>query len=266
MPPEQQKLRGLLLVPDGLVYPIFKRLLEQGDLPNFSRYVYDRSLVNVDHAFSCHPSATTECMQAINTGRYPHDPGAVSYFKETNSVRNTTGRDYLSGSNCAGLKTVFHYVDPWTISIYNTHHDGVNEPHWGWLSFNNLSYFLGALGETSNQIAVRRVIEAFRERPVKFAEVYLHVYDRFAHTIRSEKKLEDKYRRFDRYVGEMCDVLENRGILDETLIVFLSDHSMSDVEQSVDQRRQSRDLLRDDAYLPRQFFGRHQCPWTQLLS
>jgi|TARA_B100001971_G_C18128942_1_gene503713 predicted AlkP superfamily phosphohydrolase/phosphomutase len=104
---KDNNMKGLLLVPDGLVYPLFNEFLQEGKLPNISKYIYDRKIIEVENAFSCHPSSTFENMQAINTGMFPYDPGATHYSHQSDTIIDLLRLDNVSKGYCAKRDTIF---------------------------------------------------------------------------------------------------------------------------------------------------------------
>ncbi|MFC1691042.1 alkaline phosphatase family protein [Nanoarchaeota archaeon] len=230
-----EKLNGILISVDGLIYSIFLELLKNGELPNIQEHIYDRALVNVDRAICCHPSATDENKQAIITGMFPHDPGGVAFLRETGAVYNRIGEHILDRGDCAKRPTIHHHLDGTTASIYSPWNSGVTYGHPFWDPKNGLKYLAGISKEKSNEVAVSRFKSLVEERQPKFTEVYFYAYDRFGHTIKSEEKLKNKYRLFDKYVGQIVQILKDNNLYENTLISFLSDHSMGvDLTESVD--------------------------------
>jgi hypothetical protein len=223
-------MRGVLLVPDGLVYPLFKRLLDKGNLPNIQRYIYDRSLVEVKQAFSCHPSSTFENMQAINTGRFPYSPGATHYSRQTETINDLLRSNNPSKGDCAKHDTVFKYVGSPAISIHNPWNDAANDKHPALYSSASLAYLRGWNG--SNAAAIGRFIESLKSTSPVFAELWFPAYDRFGHTL-SDQKLRSRYIGFDKLVGRLANALITRGLMEETLFILLSDHSQSEVAKNI---------------------------------
>ena len=124
----ENKLKGLLLVLDGLVLPLFEELVKQGKMPNFSEHLIGRKMLNVRSAFSCHPSSTYENMQAINTGQFPLDPGATYFSSSTSNIVDLLRVDNTSKGFCAKKRTIFHHVSN-SVSIHNPWNDGADDKH-----------------------------------------------------------------------------------------------------------------------------------------
>ncbi len=245
----RDKLNGLLIVVDGLVHTIYEDMLRQGDLPNISEHIKGRSIVEAEQTFSCHPSETLTSMQALNTGQFPFTPGAVVYHPKTRSVMNYIGRHRLSAANCEGRQTIFDLIEGRTASFYNPWHDGVSDPHPSWMYVDNLPHIFGFLSDVSNRVAVRRFARTLQEQPIRFAEIYFYAYDRFGHTIKTERGLKRKYRRLDQHIGRIIQELKKSSgpmSLENTIVTFLSDHSMSEVRHSLD----FRDICRRAGFKP----------------
>src|SRR3989338_2212331 len=120
---------GLLVIADGIVFPIFNELLNQGRLPNISRHIVERAVVDVENAISSHPSSTYENMQALNTGMFPYDPGATSYSAQSGTINDMLRFDNPSKGHTAKRKkrkkkTIFHFFPGNGISIPNPRKQG----------------------------------------------------------------------------------------------------------------------------------------------
>jgi hypothetical protein len=223
------RLKGLLLVLDGLVLPLFEEMIKRGRMPNVSEHVIGRKILNIKNAFSCHPSSTYENMQAINTGRFPLDPGATYFSSSTASIVDLLRVDNPSKGFCAKRRTIFHHI-PNSVSIHNPWNDGADDKHPGVYSLGSAGYALG--WEGSNFAAVQRYLQTLKSRKPSFAEIWFPAYDRFAHTL-PESKLLKKYERFDRHFGRIVKGMKETGTYDDTIIIILSDHGMGDVSCNI---------------------------------
>ena len=221
----ENKLKGLLLVLDGLVLPLFEELVKQGKMPNFSEHLIGRKMLNVRSAFSCHPSSTYENMQAINTGQFPLDPGATYFSSSTSNIVDLLRVDNTSKGFCAKKRTIFHHVSN-SVSIHNPWNDGADDKHPNIYSLNSAWYALG--WEGSNFAAVERYLRTLKNKNPSFTEIWFPAYDRFAHTL-SKDKLLKRYELFDRHLGKIVKGMKVAGTYNNTVIMLLSDHSMEDV-------------------------------------
>ena len=159
------------------MFDIFNDLLLKGDLPNISRHLIERSLLDIENVFCCHPSSTYENMQAINTGSFPFDPGATYFSSHSSGIVDLLRLDNPSKGNCAKRKTIFHYIPDSAISIHNPWNDGADDKHPNIYSLSSLYYLMRWNG--SNRAAVGRFKRALKNRKPKFAEIWFPAYDRF---------------------------------------------------------------------------------------
>ena len=230
---------GLLVIADGIVFPIFNELLNQGRLPNISRHIVERAVVDVENAISSHPSSTYENMQALNTGMFPYDPGATSYSAQSGTINDMLRFDNPSKGHTAKRKTIFHYVPANAISIHNPWNDGADDKHPGIYSLAALNYLRG--WEGSNRAAVGRYEWALKNRqPLNFAEICFPAYDRFGHA-KPDDLLKIEYMQLDRHIGKMMKALQDAGQYDETLVIFMADHSMSETHGQTNPNEVARD-------------------------
>jgi arylsulfatase A-like enzyme len=125
----------------------------------------------------------------------------------------------------------FNLIPNGAVSIHNPWNDGADDKHPNIYSLASLHYLNGWSG--SNYAAANRFIKTLGNREVNFTEIWFPAYDRFGHTIKSDDKLKRKYMQFDNLVGKIAKGLEDKSQLDETLIILLADHSMSEVKENV---------------------------------
>ncbi|MDD9954096.1 MAG: alkaline phosphatase family protein [Candidatus Woesearchaeota archaeon] len=223
--------KGVLLVPDGLQYPLFQDMLARGALPHIQHYIVNRALVNVEHAFTGFPSSTFEQMPALMTGQRSHQPGAI-FLTEDGTRVNYIGNDNPSKGNTGKRDTIFRFIDQWTVSIFNPWNDHADDKHFANHSLKTLAqYARGWAG--SNGAAVSRLLHAMEDRqPLNFAALWFFAMDRYGHK-KSDHALAQKYQRFDSLIGKIGERLEERGELEETLLILTSDHGMAPVQETV---------------------------------
>ena len=212
-------IKGLIIVPDGIKYDIFKDMLDKDKLPNIKEHIVDRLLVSADNAFSVNPSSTSEAMPALMTGCFPCFPGSTY-------LRNMIPFDLLRKQNpskgdCTKKRTIFGY-DFFSVSIHNPWNDGANDKHPDIYSLAMMNYLIGRW-RGSNSAAALRYRHTLRYDP-DFTGIWLPSFDRYGHN-NSDHGLKRRYHQLDRFVGNCAEAQKDAGTYDSTTISLVSDHS-----------------------------------------
>jgi hypothetical protein len=84
---------ALIYVVDGIPNDLFRRMLNEGDLPNFQRHIYERGIYSKHHV-TVFPPLTFPAMGSIFSGCYPSHHNVPNFFWV--SRKNTHYRNYLS--------------------------------------------------------------------------------------------------------------------------------------------------------------------------
>jgi len=264
-PPEAaEKPTAIVFMVDGVNADVFRRLLDDGRLPNLRRYFVDRGLY-VERCVVSLPSVTLSNETSLVTGLWPGHHGVTgnTWFDRNRLVlrnyeelaeKNLVDGDYLA-------PTIFERLsDVTTLSLFF-------QPHRGAAQFveNLLSagppYFFGWY-DLVDRISLWRFVNVAEIAKVQgefpaivFSYLLSPDMEAYRHGISS-----DAYRaaldHTDAQVGRILRDLESAGRLDRTVLVMVSDHGMTDVVR----HRPIYDFFRDELRLA---VSRVEGPWEQ---
>ena len=223
---------------DGLNSDIFAELLDEGKLPNISRYFVSRGLY-VPRCVANIPSVTMVNETSLVTGRFSghHGITGINWFDRTKCVwrnyetiaqKNTLDSDYQA-------ETVFERLkDRSTCSLFFQGHRGATKFAENWTSAGP-PFFFGWY-EFVDRISLCRfeivgdISKARGEFP-GFTIAYLLAADMRAYN----KGLGEEYRQAlihaDAQIGRVVKDFENQGLLEKLVLVLTSDHGMLPVEK-----------------------------------
>ena len=245
---------AIVFFADGVNRHVFARLLADGRLPAIERYFVQRGLY-VERCLSSVPSVTLACETSFVTGVFPgrHGVTGIKWFDrnrlvwrnyETIAQKNTLDGDYIA-------PTIFERLDDeTTMSLFYQAHRGATKFAENWTSAGP-PYFFGWYGLVDRLSLLRFNIAASvarqRGRFPAFIIAYLlwpdmEAYRSGVSTDAYEKALEHT----DAQIGRVLRDLDAAGRLDTTVIVFATDHGMTDVAQHWPIETVVRDTFRLD--------------------
>ncbi len=224
---------------DGVNAAVFEEMLDAGELPAIRHYFVDRGLY-VRRGVADVPSVTLANLTSFVTGRFPghHGVTGINWFDrntlvwrnyETIAQKNTLDGDYVA-------PTVYEqFPTRTTISVFFQPHRGTTKFIENWTSAGPPYYF--GWYEFVDRLTLFRfhlVNEIARARAAAPAVTiaYLLAPDFFAYENgASDPRYRDAMRHTDYQIGRVLGDLERAGRLDETVIAFVTDHGMMDVER-----------------------------------
>ena len=239
--------RFIFILVDGSPYQIFKELVEDGTLSNIKKYVIDRGVFR--KAVTAFPSTTGPAFIPFFMGRFPgpaNIPGirwlSKKQFQNPHRFRSPgicsyMGMEALSFSaDLPNSPTLFDLFSP-VNNIYNLLTRGC--PPSGDLTrrVKPLAYTYAHFSERwrfVNAIAARKLLQAVKG-DAEFIMCLFPAVDTFSHLSHTRSPhVMDTYREVDRTVGEVCRILQASKEFDNTLIMIISDHGMSNTHTHID--------------------------------
>ena len=240
--------RFVFIIVDGAPYAIFKKLLENGDLPNIKKHVVDQGSLN--RAISVFPSTTGPAFIPFFMGLYPgtaNIPG-IRWLSKSNfqlphrfkrpGICSYMGLDglHFEADLPPNHPTLFNFFSP-VSNIYNLLTRGCPPAK-------NLTRRLKPLVYTYahfshrwrfvNQTAIRHLHKA-AEAGDKFIMCLFPAVDTFSHlTDTQSPQVLQTYREIDTAIGHLVGILQKAGTLQETLILITSDHGMTNTHTHID--------------------------------
>src|SRR5262245_10430082 len=232
--------RCLLLLVDGSRSDVFRELCEGGELPHCDRFF--RQGGRFSDAVSVFPSTTGPAYLPFLTGCYPGTcdvPGIRWFDKKAyglGSPRSKRYRRYVGFESFlmnrdlkSDKRTLFQFFQH-PVNIFSPINRGTTSranktTHsriWYW-------YYAHLTDRWSmvDEAAATKLLKALEEE-TDFAFVVFPAVDEFSHLAypRHEKTIE-AYLKVDAAVGRIVQKLKDKGWLEETLVVLVSDHGLS---------------------------------------
>ncbi len=248
----------LLLLADGTNAAIWEELRAAGELPGLERGLLapaglaGGSTLPLPLATSVFPSTTGPAHLPFLTGRFPgpaNVPGIrwldpVVYGRHPCSLDRF--RSYMGPGNYLASRDLSPAVDtlfeqlPDHASIAGNVRRGVrfraDLTRWAKPAHNVRSFFVEEW-YGMDDAATRALCGAVRRQTTfVFASFYAADSNGHKHGPRHPRTLE-AYRRIDRTVGEVADLLAQRGRAAETLIALVADHGLTQTEHHLDLQR-----------------------------
>lgn len=237
IPPDAQRQGAVVFVVDGLNGRVFGEMLDAGKLPAIQRYFVDRGLY-APRAVAGTPSVTLANLTSLVTGQFPGHHGIVgiNWFDrdeliwrnyETIAQKNTLDADYTA-------PTLYEYLrGELTFSIFFQPHRRATKFVENWTSAGPLFFFgwyeyIDRLTLSRLQI-VTDVAREYRRFPaVTFVYLLAPDFRGYRRGVSSEA-YRDAVVHTDRQIGRVLGDVERAGLLDEVLLMLVSDHGMDDV-------------------------------------
>jgi arylsulfatase A-like enzyme len=251
LPPGSRTPGAIVFLVDGVNAALFEQMLDDGELPAIERYFVDRGLY-APRAVANTPSVTLANETSVVTGVFPghHGITGINWFDrnrliwrnyETIAQKNTLDGDYTA-------TTIYErFPRRTTFSVFYQAHRGATKFIENWTSAGP-PFFFGWY-EFVDRLTLYRlsivadVARKRRELPA-FTMVYLLSPDFRAYADGvSSPAYRDALRHTDYQIGRVLGDLERAGLLDETILALVSDHSLCDVERHLPLERFLRERV-----------------------
>ena len=239
----------IFIMADGARADVFTELLGRGDLPNISRYVIERGSFGI--ASSVFPSTTGPAYTPYIFGKFPgrcnfpgirwFDRGIYPDRRKLHSFkrfRSYIGLEtYFMNSDVSTDNTSLFEVFPRSGNILNEMSRGVSFKY-DKTRFSKLYYKMkGHFTDKSDEVdmVARRLL--LRELDVMHDFIFvvflgIDTYSHINHPF--HRKVLDSYVRIDETIRLIAQKLGAEGKLDETLIVIVSDHGLTQTHSHFD--------------------------------
>lgn len=269
----------IFIMADGARADVFSELLQNGDLPNISKYLVENG--SYKEAVTVFPSTTGPAYTPYIFGKYPgrcNLPG-IRWFDRNayedklfslDRFRSYIGLEtYLMNSDVSkDFKTVFE-IFPRGVNIFNELSRGINLKNdktlFSKLYYKVKSHFTDKSDEV-DLVAERLLLKSLKQYPDYVYTVFLGI-DTYSHINHPfHKKVIDSYRRIDNTVGLLTRTLEREGRLDETLIVISSDHGLTQTHSHFDSLEFMNHLGYKTFYYPNVFKHYRDADAASLVS
>jgi len=252
--PEPPKQPGaVVFFVDGVSPTVFQKLLDAGSLPNIRKYFVDRGCT-IERCVANVPSVTLANETSFVTGLFPghHGITGINWFDRnrlmTRNYETINQKNALDGDYTA--RTIFEYLaDETTFSLFFQAHRGATKFVENWMSAGP-PYFFGWY-QFVDRIALWRfdiVAEVSRKRDRLPALVIAYLLAPDMEAYRSGVSSE-AYRKAlvhaDAHIGRILRDYEKAGLLENLILVLVSDHGMTDIEHHWPIEK----FLRDDVRL-----------------
>ncbi len=237
----------VFIMADGARADVFQELLKKGDLPNISKFIIEKGTYT--NAVSVFPSTTGPAYAPFILGKYPgrcNLPGIRWFDRELYSTklfnlhrfRSYVGIEtfLMNGDISKDTNTLFE-IFPNSISILNELNRGIGFAR-DKTRFRKIYYKVkGHFTKRSDEVdlAARRILLNSLDNHPQFTYVVFLGIDTYSHSSHPfHKDVIDSYLRIDETIGLLCQDLELKGRLEETLIIIASDHGLSPTHSHFD--------------------------------
>ena len=232
---------------DGARADVFGKLLKQGDLPNISKYIVQKG--SYKNAVTVFPSTTGPAYTPYILGKFPgrcNFPGIrwfdkkefAKTFFSLKRFRSYIGHEtYLMNHDISkDHKTIFEII-PDSLSILNELTRGItaggDKTRYSKIYYKLKSHFTNKTNEVDK--VSRRILLANSNRLPEFSFVVYLGIDNYSHlTHPFHKSVLDSYKIIDKSIGELAKSLIKKDILDDTLLLIVSDHGLSQTHSHFD--------------------------------
>ncbi len=226
---------------DGARFDVFKNLVDQGKLPNISKYFLKTG--ELKKILTTFPSTTGPAYLPFLTGESPgicNIPGIRWFDKNFSKHRSYVGigSRFINADLAPNIKTLFHLI-PHSFNIFNPISAGLS-------SVRNKVQGLGALLATYGhftsrwQLLEKRIKESFI-KILKFKPQFVFCVfpsiDGISHVESpTSPRVIEAYSRIDQYIGEILEkhIQRNDPHFENTLVIISSDHGLSETHSHFD--------------------------------
>jgi hypothetical protein len=266
----------LLFLVDGMRADLTQQMIQDGELPNIKKYLYDRGC-HVENATTTVPSITYAAISSVVTGCYPghHDIMGNKWFDRVSGKYQNYlhTRSYQQVDRDMHASTIYEVLDDkYTVTIQTAHRRGATRPYDNWMS-SGIDYFLGCMTDIDRLIPKR-----FEEAGncalqngcwPDFVFAYFPAMDAIGH---SHGANSEEYRQslinVDTQIGRICGSLEKHGLLDRYYLILVSDHGHNQMRTNC--RWIPKNFFRRDLNIPLvyKWFLNNQssCEWHKYLK
>lgn len=239
--------RCILILADGARPDVLNQELIKGKLPNIARYLVDKGTQQT--ILTTFPSTTGPAYLPFLTGCYPgtcNVPGIRWFDREHYGKK---GWSFKSFRSYVGLETLLfdHDMNPNVktafeifenpISIFNNIHRGIPKGNNKTKHSRIWYYYYAHLTDHwvfIDRAAQKKVIQSLDENP-DFIFVVYPAIDEYSHRSSPfNPRAIQAYHELDGYVGGIVAHLKTKGWEEDTLIVIVSDHGLSDTKTHFD--------------------------------
>ena len=239
--------RCIIFLIDGARPDVLNDELKKGNLPNLARYFAEEGTNQT--ILTSFPSTTGPAYLPFLTGCYPgtcNIPG-IRWFDKSHyakhgwsfkSFRSYVGLEtfLLNHDICKDIKTAFEIFDH-PLSIMSMVNRGSARGK-NLTKFSRIWYFYYAhltdRWAFVDQSAAQKLITGLERNP-DFAFVVFPAVDEYSHRSSPfHPRTIQAYHDVDRHIGQIVEKLKRKGELDETLMVIVSDHGLSDTKAHFD--------------------------------
>jgi hypothetical protein len=239
--------RVLLLLVDGLHPAVAEAALGRGELPNLAAMVREGG---VQRGVTAFPSTTSVAYLPFLTGCTPGHCNVPSirwldraayqgrWWQDREAVRSYCGYQAgrLDGDITAEVQTIFQLV-PESLAIFTPVARGLTadrDPSQGERKFWGALAHYAEWHQPSDDAVTRHLLRGL-DQPHRFIFAQFPAVDGYTHQSAPDApRVLESLRRVDRTVGQVRAKLTERGELDDTLIVLVSDHGASQVHTHLD--------------------------------
>ncbi len=228
---------GLVLWVDGLDIDVFSRLQRAGKLPHITRWLIDRG-VTVDSAITSLPTITYANDVSFVTGLFPGHHGIVGnkWFDRHKLILQNYGfiKTYQQVDADFTAQTIYEALPhDYTATILAPVRRGATRNIDNWASA-GVAWFFG-FQETVNHLTTLRfeLISGLANRSgrwPKFILAYFAAPDTVAHQSGPDSpRYVEILLDVDRQIGNICQALEQAGLLERTYVTLVCDHGFVQV-------------------------------------
>ncbi len=236
--------RCVMILADGARPDVMWDLSQKGELPAISEFLIAPGTFR--HANSVFPSTTGPAYLPYLTGCYPGTcnlPGIRWFDKDTfatkpfskDRMRSYVGAEsfYMNGDLDPTIPTLFDLI-PRSKNIFSSIHRGVSSAGditkysraWYWY-YAHLTDHWGLVDEAAEKKTLKAI-----EDDTEFVFVVFPGVDEFSHLASPfHPRTTEAYRVLDRAVGNIVKKLKNQGQWDESMIMIVSDHGLSETSR-----------------------------------
>lgn len=233
-----------MILADGARPDVFEHLIAAGRLPAINRYLVQRG--SLLHGVTAFPSTTGPAYVPFLTGLYPgtaNVPGIRWFDKDTFALKPWSRRKHRSyvGADSLLINKDLRLSSPslfelcrGSINIFSSVNRGVS--FWGNKTrfFRIWNWYYAHLTDSWALIdknAGRKMNKYIKTNPEFMFVVYPGI-DEYAHMSSPEHPATIKaYEQIDADIGRLASTLEQRGWLDDTVLMIVSDHGLSETKK-----------------------------------
>ena len=230
---------AVIFFADGVNREVYRRMLAAGELPEIEKYLVRRG-ASVENAVTVAPSITYAVTTSLITGLVPGHHGILSnrFFDRDRLffADYTVIKTYRDTERNFSAPTIYEMLpDKYSVTIQSPIRRGAYRQIDNWASSGIRWYFhqiieIDALTAERFYLIGQEARIAGRWPELIFA--YFPAADEMGHRYGPESaKYRAAMKNLDEQIGRICRTLEVNGLLDTTLLAFISDHGMASCPQ-----------------------------------